>query len=1048
MMINSPNTEDGVVLGWTQDGMVVAQWINALGQQKWTANGYTLQSSGTNRGIEMVPGPNNTAVFTWYTSSAIYAQKLTGLNNATPNVAWSNAVNVTPLNPDSPTHPQVDVDPNGSVVVGWENYRFAGCCAYEDVFAQRLESAYQISLDATSNLNVLNSNDVSVKTAGPGGLTGQDQFVRLTDTLSNDNVIADMTVDVVDDLSWTALRGKTFPGSGVAYVKNIEGLPGINFPFSFYVPKETGANSVILCKTFTEIEDINPNCSNKITKVEADVDVSVVDVNGKAFWKIDNQTESVGGVSYPVNEDTDYYTLSNSDNKLRVVDIKTGMSKSKRDLNYTSTVVRGGGFAKHPDNPDYYGVIYIQGQLNPIFTKIDVANGNVTKISDMVDQFSSLVFAPDGTLYGTVSTLATSKYKLYTINPSTGTETEVATMSGMFLDDGQVIAYNTNDSMLYHLSGSVIRYFEKIDPSSYVITNIGASGLTFNTPLGIQYYADQDVFFFNDLTNKYFQITPAGVVTLKSYVDVPYVGFGYKEPGPAGSPATPVSVSASNNKANQIEVYMSIPVGADITTLSLRRKPGACSAQNFFSDHTDGTGIYSTVNPATGQILTYLDTNVTAGQDYCYAAFTENILGWNDEIVYDSTNNYASGTAVEEPSTPTDPETPDDNGDNDNDTGNNDGTNEPIYYGENPVDGEELETDDNQDTDDTDNDENQNEQLNENTEEPKEDEDINELPVTADNKEKGRVSSSAVATLLTVIGIVALVTSIFTSKSGNVVFQNFVFVITNPRAIPYLVWKRNRKPWGIIYDNRTSEPIPFVTVRAFTDHGKFVKDALSDMEGRYALAVPSGSYVIEFLHQDYQGIKKTIDISSDRRSVLLDISLNVKENLNLFSTIARSIRNLQIKETIIQINKMIFIIGLISSLFLTVFHPTSFNVLVLAFYVLGTMLYYYKTITQGNSVVEVKDKSNRPITGAIVRFFSPKLEVVDVQMTPMDGLVNYSLVSDQAAYIQVVKPGYSVINKHVSKNKNITDLITITGSERDNSLNVVLSGGGARGFLS
>ena len=78
--------------------------------------------------------------------------------------------------------------------------------------------------------------------------------------------------------------------------------------------------------------------------------------------------------------------------------------------------------------------------------------------------------------------------------------------------DGEIIAFNPNDGMIYHLSGTGTVFFEKINPLTNAVTTI----VTFANPrefFGLVWYPPLNVFIATDRASNVFQVTPTGIFT-------------------------------------------------------------------------------------------------------------------------------------------------------------------------------------------------------------------------------------------------------------------------------------------------------------------------------------------------------------------------------------------------------------------------------------------------------------------------------------------------------------------------------------------------------
>ncbi|MBI4262473.1 carboxypeptidase regulatory-like domain-containing protein, partial [Candidatus Uhrbacteria bacterium] len=57
--------------------------------------------------------------------------------------------------------------------------------------------------------------------------------------------------------------------------------------------------------------------------------------------------------------------------------------------------------------------------------------------------------------------------------------------------------------------------------------------------------------------------------------------------------------------------------------------------------------------------------------------------------------------------------------------------------------------------------------------------------------------------------------------------------------------RKKRKPWGVVYDAITKEPIALAIVRIFNAERKLVETQVTNADGRFGFLVPEGTYTIE-----------------------------------------------------------------------------------------------------------------------------------------------------------------------------------------------------------
>lgn len=128
---------------------------------------------------------------------------------------------------------------------------------------------------------------------------------------------------------------------------------------------------------------------------------------------------------------------------------------------YTITGING--LATHPMTGEHYAIVKVSGGGNRRLVKINVQTGVCTLIGDLGDNFSSITFNANGTLFGVTGDGANVPETMYRINLADATTTFFRTLGNGL--DGEVICYNSDDHKFYHWSGNSTVVFERFDTS-------------------------------------------------------------------------------------------------------------------------------------------------------------------------------------------------------------------------------------------------------------------------------------------------------------------------------------------------------------------------------------------------------------------------------------------------------------------------------------------------------------------------------------------------------------------------------------------------------
>jgi outer membrane protein assembly factor BamB len=130
------------------------------------------------------------------------------------------------------------------------------------------------------------------------------------------------------------------------------------------------------------------------------------------------------------------------------------------------------GVARHPGT----GVLYVLLKIgspstSSLLATLDERSGLTTSIGSTGQRMSTMTFASDGTLYAASGNMSIISHGLFTVDTSTGQSTLIGNLENGG-DEGEALAYNPDDGLLYHAKGLGTRnnnngeIFEKFDPAT------------------------------------------------------------------------------------------------------------------------------------------------------------------------------------------------------------------------------------------------------------------------------------------------------------------------------------------------------------------------------------------------------------------------------------------------------------------------------------------------------------------------------------------------------------------------------------------------------
>jgi cysteine-rich repeat protein len=210
------------------------------------------------------------------------------------------------------------------------------------------------------------------------------------------------------------------------------------------------------------------------------------------------------------------YSVSGDDDVLRTIDPASGATLDAVDIINPgiNNVFLGHGLATHPLTGELWALIELVGQAERELAIVDPLTGLMTLIGDPGDRFEALAFDAAGTLYAVTGESANTPETLFTLSTVDAAPTFVRALGNG--DNGEAIAFDPSDGLLYHGSGLTTKVFESVNPGTLVVTNIPRSGATYRQASALTrldattlLLADTDSNVAHDL----YRITTGGTVT-------------------------------------------------------------------------------------------------------------------------------------------------------------------------------------------------------------------------------------------------------------------------------------------------------------------------------------------------------------------------------------------------------------------------------------------------------------------------------------------------------------------------------------------------------
>lgn len=221
------------------------------------------------------------------------------------------------------------------------------------------------------------------------------------------------------------------------------------------------------------------------------------------------------------------YGLSNGSgfdpttNQIYRIDPATGATSNHHVVTLGGVPVdRSNALAIRPSDGAFFAVVQVgTGAGARRLVTIDPNTGIATQIGVLTQSIAGLAFSPDGTLWAVSGDGSTVAETLWTVNTSTAALTQQWTLGNG--DDGEAIAFNPTNGILYHSSGFDPAVFESVNVATGVVTPIGAPDPA-SEAFGMSYSRVLSQMFLSDIDGNLYTVDIAtGARTLVAPIDSP-----------------------------------------------------------------------------------------------------------------------------------------------------------------------------------------------------------------------------------------------------------------------------------------------------------------------------------------------------------------------------------------------------------------------------------------------------------------------------------------------------------------------------------------------
>jgi len=225
------------------------------------------------------------------------------------------------------------------------------------------------------------------------------------------------------------------------------------------------------------------------------------------------------------------YAVDRDGPYLSQLDSSTGAEIDLIGITLAGNILTGGsGLAMNPLNGELYATLVVLGERsNHRLVKLDPLTGVATLIGLTGHIMSGLTFDAEGTLYAvSADDDAPTASWLFSVNTTNAFASLVLDLgTAATPDNGEIIAFNSNNGLLYHASGGVAPLVETIDLATNGRSSLTLSGGLAFSVSALVYDPLQDRLLGANGDGSIFAMTPSGFVSsIQPARAIPLKGFG------------------------------------------------------------------------------------------------------------------------------------------------------------------------------------------------------------------------------------------------------------------------------------------------------------------------------------------------------------------------------------------------------------------------------------------------------------------------------------------------------------------------------------------
>jgi hypothetical protein len=285
----------------------------------------------------------------------------------------------------------------------------------------------------------------------------------------------------------------------------------------------------------------------------------------------------------------------------------------------------------------------------------------------------------------------------------------------------------------------------------------------------------------------------------------------------------------------------------------------------------------------------------------------------------------------------------------------------------------------------------------------------------------GNYDPNNLETATTSISIITVVTA-FILTFGSLINLPLVIFQLILDILSWLGFRAGAKPLGYVYDALTKDPIPQAIVRIYDENNKMVWSDVTDGRGYFSAKLKDGKYRIDVRVSDYTYPSIIIYGKDDypltnvyhgeffeinQESIPnFSIPLDPKE-VSSFRVLVEIVWG-RVKVLFSILHTLLFIVGLVLSIYMFVKRPYWLTILVLFLYFLSFLFTIRRVFTKKVKYGVVRDLEDNPIEGVVIGLRDMEFEKLILKRVT-DSKGRYRMLAPSGRYrIEVLDTEYKV----------------------------------------